>query len=277
MGFFMSRDSDLAQMNRENAEALHLMLLPFRLMVQFWQLLGFIAMCILAIFRAQAGWIVDYGPCSELARQEIVEHIRDRAYTRWIDITIDFSKRASWYDQEQNPTDPWIARDHFRVRTLSDYYADDEADEVRTVTPFVIDRDEWEGVPDRGIPYCHMGYARLYDTSLGSWGDRAEPSLMLDRKSARMRRDYETAAIMVAALRSTLAHLKAHQSVAGIYGPDATDKPLENSFCNAEGADPAFYTPGQIAAFKAATYVIHLDDAPHVAFRYTYFPGAVSG
>lgn len=48
-------------MNRENAEALHLVLLPFRLMVQFWYALGFIGMCILAIFRAQAGWIVDYG------------------------------------------------------------------------------------------------------------------------------------------------------------------------------------------------------------------------
>src|ERR1700751_4682841 len=33
------------------------------------------------------------------------------------------------------------------------------------------------------------------------------------------------------------------------------------------------YTSGQVAAFKAATYAIHLDDAPHVTFRYTYFPG----
>lgn len=256
-------------MNRENAEALHLMLLPFRLMVQFWQLLGFIAMCILAIFRAQAGWIVDYGPRSEQARQAVVDQIRDRAHSSWTDITIDFRKRASWYDQQHEwATEPWEARDHFWVRTRSDYYAADTGpDEVHTVTPFVIDRDEWEGVPDRGIPYCHVGFARLYDTSLGSLGDRAEPSLMLDRKSTRMRRDYETAAIMVAALRSTLAHLKAHQSVAGIYGPDATDKPLENSFCNGEGADPSFYTPGQIAAFKAATYAIHLDDMQRKFFE----------
>lgn len=54
-----------------------------------------------------------------------MDQIRDRAHTSWTDITIDFRNRASWYDQEQDPTEPWEARDHFWDRTRGDYYAAD--------------------------------------------------------------------------------------------------------------------------------------------------------
>jgi len=83
-------------MDRENAEALHPALFPFRLLTQLLYGLGFVGMCILAIFRAQAGWIVDYGPRSESARQAVVDQLRDRAHSVWTDITIDFRKGVTY-------------------------------------------------------------------------------------------------------------------------------------------------------------------------------------
>lgn len=132
----------------------------------------------------------------------------------------------------------------------------------------MIDRDEWEGVPDRGIPYCHVGFARNYDISLGSGRPRrcvSDARPQLGPHAPRLRDGCHHGG------RTSLHAVASEGTSVGRrnLGPDATYKPLENSFCNAEGADPSFYTPGQIAAFKAPTYAIHLDDAPHVAFRYT--------
>ena len=45
----------------------------------------------------------------------------------------------------------------------------------------------------------------------------------LDRKSARMQRDYEVAVMMTAALRSTLAHMKLHRLLDEVYSPFHTD------------------------------------------------------
>lgn len=67
-----------------------------------------------------------------------------------------------------------------------------------------------------GASHTAMWGSPATTTSRSAPADRADVFLMLDRNSARMRRDYETAAIMVAALRSTLSHLKARQSVAVI-------------------------------------------------------------
>jgi hypothetical protein len=54
------------------------------------------------------------------------------------------------------------------------------------------------GNPGEGIPYCfvvmHPGRpATFYDATPGSWDTRGEDAL--DRKSARMQRDYEVAAM----------------------------------------------------------------------------------
>jgi hypothetical protein len=45
----------------------------------------------------------------------------------------------------------------------------------------------------------------FFDATPGSWSTRGDDAL--DRKSARMQRDYEIASKMTAALRSTLAHM----------------------------------------------------------------------
>jgi len=263
---------DLARMERENIEATHLLMTPIRMIAGFFKVCAFILGLFYLLFLNQVGWITDLGPRSERARMAAIEDIHlDDGYP-FADIDIDFRNRASLYEAEHLGDIPWEARDHFWVKTRRVYITQDEEDRVHTITSFAIVMDAGRGTPDRGIPFCHMGLPGIFDTSLGSWGDRGEPELMLDRKSARMRRDYETAAIMVSALRGTLAHLKLHQTTAGMYGPDATDKPLANSFCNAEGADPEVYTPGEIAAFKSATYTIHLDHAPIVRFRYVGFP-----
>lgn len=47
--------------------------------------------------------------------------------------------------------------------------------------------------------------SEFYNATPGSWSTRGDDAL--DRKRARMQRDYEVAAMMTAALRSTLAHM----------------------------------------------------------------------
>jgi hypothetical protein len=85
-----------------------------------------------------------------------------------------------------------------------------------------------------------------------------------------MHRSFETAAIMIATLRSALVHQKAGQTLASEYGP-ASAKPPENSYCNADRVDPTVLSPAQLAAYRAATWSIHLRYAPEVSFRYVYF------
>jgi hypothetical protein len=48
--------------------------------------------------------------------------------------------------------------------------------------------------------------SQFFNSEPGSWSTRNDDAL--DRKSARMQRDYESAAMMTAALRSTPAHMK---------------------------------------------------------------------
>src|SRR5260370_37499904 len=76
------------------------------------------------------------------------------------------------------------------------------------------------GFPDHGIPYC-VSTGGIFDTTLGPWSTRAD--IALDRKSARMRIDYEVAAQMTAALRSTLVHMRLRRPMSEVYGPNLTE------------------------------------------------------
>jgi hypothetical protein len=73
-------------------------------------------------------------------------------------------------------------------------------------------------------------------------GAGGHPNTNLVRKSVRMHRDFEAAAIVVAALRPALARLKAGQN-------PASAKHLENSYCNADWVDPTVLSPAQLAAY----------------------------
>ena len=68
--------------------------------------------------------------------------------------------------------------------------------------------------------------ATFYDSTPGSWPTRGDDAL--DRKSARMQRDYEVAAMMTAALRSALAHIELHRPVSEVF--------IHHSYCDADQA-----------------------------------------
>ena len=278
----MSYLKDDEEINAENARTLHFALTPVRLLYRLLAVFGLVGMAIAWFFIRHTGWIVDLGPRSEWARQEIVDQLsrnlgaNDYSSPKMIDITVEFGDRAGGtYTWEGGYKEAWRQPDHFWVTQRADYVADisyatgmDQPETYRTLSPFIL-RESRASTQLLGFPYCHTGHPGIFETKLGPWSDREVANHLIDLKSGRMRRDYETAAIMVAALRSALAHLKAGQNLDSEYGP-ASGKPLENSYCNADGADPAVLSPVQIEAYRAATYAIDLTDAPDVTFRYMY-------
>lgn len=268
----------------ENARILYFAMTPLRLLRDIMAVVGLGGMIVGFIFINTFGWTVDLGDRSERAREAVVTDLSNDIYAdgyahrQWIDIAVNFVNRAGGpYSDEGDPQPSWQSPDHFWV-TIRSQYMDDPGyfieekgagwEHYATLSPFVLTTSKAD-MPLYGFPYCHLGEAAIFDTSPGSWSDRGDPKYLVDRKSGRIRRDYETAAIMVSALRSALAHLKAGQSLASEYGP-ASGKPLQNSYCNADGADPTVLSPAQMAAYRAATYQIHLNDAPSVRFRYVY-------
>lgn len=276
----MTQLKDLDQIRADNDRVLHFATSPLRFIYQLLMGLGIVGMAISYLFISQVGWVVDMGLRSQRARDEQAQAIAASLgdNRKGVDVTVDFSDRASNWDEANYSGQPWHGQDHFWV-TEQDYVT--KAQEVTggepnpeskfsTLDPFRLTGHR-VNTPLRGFPFCHTGHPEEYETKLGPWAER--PDTILDRKSARMHRDFETAAIMIAALRSALAHLKAGQSLASEYGP-ASDKPLENSYCNADGADPAILSPDQIAAYRASTWSIHFFYAPMVTFRYAYFGGS---
>jgi hypothetical protein len=271
------------EIEAENARTLHVAMTPFRLVYQLFTIFGLAGMIICWFFINHIGWIVDVGPRSEWARQEVVDQLSKsisggyNETRKMIDITVEFGSRSGGtYSYEGGFKDPWRQPDHFWVTRRTDYVADisyatgmDQPETSPTLLPFVL-REHRASTQLLGFPYCHTGHPAIFATKPGPWGNNEDPHYLLDRKSGRMRRDFETAAIEVAALRSALAHLKAGQTLDSEYGP-ASGKPLEDSYCNADGADPIVLSTAQIDAYRAATYDIHLDDAPDVTFRYMYF------
>ncbi len=75
-------------------------------------------------------------------------------------------------------------------------------------------------------------FERLYESKLAPWSEHEES--IFDPKPARMRRAFETLAIMVAAVRSALTNLKAGQAPVSENGL-ATDKPQKTAFATQTG------------------------------------------
>jgi hypothetical protein len=64
-------------------------------------------------------------------------------------------------------------------------------------------------------------HATFFGAPPGSWSTRGDDAI--DRKSARIQRDYEIAAMMTAALRASLAHMKQHRPISEMYRPHHGD------------------------------------------------------
>jgi hypothetical protein len=267
-----------AEIRLENDRALHFALTPFRFLYTLWMVLGLVGMAITWGCICWFGWIVDVGPRSERARKAATAEIVANFTHDWggpgyqvVTLKFDFSQRPSWSSiRGEYKDEPWNSPDHFWVTDPSPYSdpSGDEEAKYQTILPFTV-TEEHGTMPNHGIPYCQLGHAGLFDTGLGTWAERADPMFLLNRKSGRMRRDFETVAMMTAALRSALAHLKAGQTLASEGGPLQTLG--EDSFCNAEGVVPGVLTPEQVAAYRAETYKVRLPDALAIRVRYVYF------
>jgi hypothetical protein len=118
----------------------------------------------------------------------------------------------------------------------------------------------------------------FFNDTPGSWWASDDHPLnrnddALDRKSARMQRDYEVAAMMTAALRSTLAHMKLGRPVSEVRSPlyedDYLHRPADPGYCDADSAahDPRYGDAGT-RAYRATLLRINLQHAPVVRFRY---------
>jgi len=277
MGFLNADE----QIGRVNERTPHFLLSPIALIENILMVFGTAGLAILVGIVCWFGWIVDVGPRSQRARDAEVAQIVTNFAQQWngqgnwvVNLRIDFRNRPSWSSiRGEFADEPWNSPEHLWVTDPSPYpdTEDLDGDERQyrdTILPFIV-TDAHSTVIDHGIPFCQVGHAALNDTGLGTWSERADPKFLLNRKAGRMHRDYETVAMMTAALRSALAHLTAGQTLASENGPLGTFLP--SSFCDAEGVAPGALTPEQVAAYRAATYQIHLPDAPVVRMRYVYF------
>ena len=122
--------------------------------------------------------------------------------------------------------------------------------------------------PDEGIPYCvaAMHPDRLtpfFDATPNVWSARGDDAAI--RKSARMQRDYEIAAMMTASLRSTLAHMELHRPISEVFD--------HHAYCDADAAmhsdphDPR-YGIRSMLAYRATLLRINLQHALVVHFRW---------
>lgn len=220
-------------------------------------------------------WLVDCGPRGELHRQAAVDILFNGEEFSYADSDVDFRNRRSRviaWTLDGNEDADTTPREHFDFYEWApsgdDEFKQEQAGPV-TQTAFTTHaiNNSFPSAPNV-IHVCHP-----VTIDMDSGDSNHAFVYEFPRKEARIHMAYETAAEMTSALRSTLAHLKAGQQVIPgktVYGPlDRDDAhPMYNSYCNIDGADPASYTPAQIAAYRAMTHHIHLYHAPVVRYRY---------
>jgi hypothetical protein len=252
----------MSQIERENANVLHFLTTPIRWLMAGLKGVAFVVGLVLLLFVQQVGWVIDLGPRSQRARDARQERLEAQLAPspggQWSVFDVDF--RA-----QPHPTDHLDRENRFWDDTRPLYVAQMEEDVNWKTKAFTTN---WivgyGGNPGEGIPYCsvlmHPGRAAtFYDASPGSWETRSDDAL--DRKSARMQRDYEIAAMMTAALRSTLTHMKLHRPLSEVFA--------NHSYCDADQAahDPRYGARGTLA-YRATLLAINLQHAPVLRFRY---------
>ena len=273
-------DDRARQIERENAEVVHVIETPLRILMDLgkWLVVG--SLVFILVLVNQVGWVVDLGERSQRGRVEhnnqVEGQIANHGFQSVFDI--DFrtqpdvtAKYVENYDRFWDDSTPFGFSVGYGVTN-------------RTVKAFSLRKigDGW-GQPDAGIPYCMAALhvirpTNFFNDTPDSWWAGDDHPLnrnddALDRKSARMQRDYEVAAMMTAALRSTLAHMKLGRPVIEVRSPlyedDYRHRPADPGYCDADSAahDPRYGDAGT-RAYRATLLRINLQHAPVVRFRY---------
>lgn len=265
------------RIEEENASALHMLLTPVRIAVGLLKTGVFIVGSVLLIGCNFAGWLLDIGPRSEHSRQVHIAAIEEKM-RHYDGDAIDAQSRDNWFAYQVDfRHQPDIEQPKFLTTEKTENYIYRDS----TLHP---DQDTWSSntlykafdsttlnnptEESQGIPYC-VPASPIFDTSLGTWDQRGDSAL--DRKAARMRRDYEIAAVMTAALRSAIIHLKLHRSVKSIYGPEtmyAQNRSIAASYCNALGGmHESQYGAAGAAAYRTMSKQVVLPDAPVIRIQ----------
>ena len=273
-------ENDRSQIEAENASVLHFLFTPVRILMDLgkWLVVG--SLVIILVLVNQVGWVVDLGERSQRGRVEhnnqVEGQIANHGFQSVFDI--DFrtqpdvtAKYVENYDRFWDDSTPFGFSVGYGVTN-------------RTVKAFSLRKigDGW-GQPDAGIPYCMAALhvirpTNFFNDTPDSWWAGDDHPLnrnddALDRKSARMQRDYEVAAMMTAALRSTLAHMKLGRPVIEVRSPlyedDYRHRPADPGYCDADSAahDPRYGDAGT-RAYRATLLRINLQHPPVVRFRY---------
>jgi hypothetical protein len=273
-------DDRARQIERENAEVVHVIETPLRILMDLgkWLVVG--SLVFILVLVNQVGWVVDLGERSQRGRVEHNNQVEGQIASGGFQsvFDIDFrtqpdvtAKYVENYDRFWDDSTPFGFSVGYGVTN-------------RTVKAFSLRKvgDGW-GQPDAGIPYCMAALhvdrrTNFFNDTPGSWWASDDHPLnrnddALDRKSARMQRDYEVAAMMTAALRSTLAHMKLGRPVSEVRSPlyedDYLHRPADPGYCDADSAahDPRYGDAGT-RAYRATLLRINLQHAPVVRFRY---------
>jgi hypothetical protein len=259
-------DDRMNRIERENAEALHFLTTPVRWFLTSLKIVFMIVVLVMLLLVNQVGWITNIGPRSRRARDARQNRLEAQLAPSpggpWSVFDVDFRTQP-------DPTDHLSREDRFWDDSRPLYAGQMEEDvNWRTKAFTTTWLYGWGGNPGEGIPYCtvlmHPGRAAtFYDASPGSWATRSNDAL--DRKSARMQRDYEIAAMMTASLRSTLAHMKLHRPMSEVFD--------HHAYCDADSAmhtdpkDPRYGMKG-LLDYITVLMNINLQHAPVVRFRY---------
>ena len=273
-------ENDRSQIEAENASVLHFLFTPVRILMDLgkWLVVG--SLVIILVLVNQVGWVVDLGERSQRGRVEHNNQVEGQIASGGFQsvFDIDFrtqpdvtAKYVENYDRFWDDSTPFGFSVGYGVTN-------------RTVKAFSLRKigDGW-GQPDAGIPYCMAALhvirpTNFFNDTPDSWWAGDDHPLnrnddALDRKSARMQRDYEVAAMMTAALRSTLAHMKLGRPVIEVRSPlyedDYRHRPADPGYCDADSAahDPRYGDAGT-RAYRATLLRINLQHAPVVRFRY---------
>jgi hypothetical protein len=273
-------DDRARQIERENAEVVHVIETPLRILMELgkWLVVG--SLVFILVLVNQVGWVVDLGERSQRGRVEHNNQVEGQIASGGFQsvFDIDFrtqpdvtAKYVENYDRFWDDSTPFGFSVGYGVTN-------------RTVKAFSLRKigDGW-GQPDAGIPYCMAALhvirpTNFFNDTPDSWWAGDDHPLnrnddALDRKSARMQRDYEVAAMMTAALRSTLAHMKLGRPVIEVRSPlyedDYRHRPADPGYCDADSAahDPRYGDAGT-RAYRATLLRINLQHAPVVRFRY---------
>jgi hypothetical protein len=254
------------QIEQDNQRVLHKVLAPIRFF-EFLMMCGFFVVASLYVsFMHHAGWVFNVGSRSQHAMYEQAAMLYEHPLKEILDVDFRYRSKA---EQTGDATLAWFRPDHNPLAVTTGM--EDTTGRFPFVTHAVAQSDPSQALP---IDFCKLANKEArFDYSDPGYSER--PETLSARKMARMQTAYEVAAFNIAALRSVITHLQLHQSIRGLTDPTADPvskhhRPLENSYCNADGADPEQYSSAAIAAYRQQTYRVKLNDAPVVRFEVQY-------